>query len=68
MGFLKKFKFFNEQMQKAETKTKIGPTLSIQVSFDRSNPTVKLFDNASNIELREKDCEALLKWLTTTPK
>ena len=55
-----------EAVKRASQKEKLKGKLSVQVCFDRSKPTIKLYDNASHIELNMQEVDALRDWLTTT--
>ena len=64
MAILDKFGEMNKKIQRATTFKKLAGKLSIKVCFDRKNPTVKIYDNTSCVELNDKELVALLEWLT----
>jgi hypothetical protein len=54
-----------EAVKRASQKEKLKGKLSVCICFDRSKPTVKIYDNASHIELTLQEIDALRDWLTT---
>lgn len=60
---ISKWKEINKLRKEAETKTRIKGNLKVQMCFDRSTPTLKLFDNTSFIEINTVEVEALRDYL-----
>ena len=50
-------------MVKAITKQKLVGNMSIQFSFDRKRPTIKIYDNAACIELTFEELAVLKKFI-----
>jgi hypothetical protein len=53
-----------KEQARLHKKTKISSGLWVRVSFDRTKPTLILYDNTSFIELRDKDIRKLKDFLT----
>lgn len=54
----------SKERKRLGQKTKLAGSLSVKVSFDRTKPTLILYDNTSFIELKEREIEALKEYLT----
>jgi hypothetical protein len=63
MAGLKYLKEAAHMVKTAAERQKLTPKLSIQVSFDRSKPIVKIYDTTSFVELGEAELDALRDWL-----
>jgi hypothetical protein len=63
MVFVDHWANINKERQKLATKTHLVGKLHVQVCFDRSKPTLKVFDNTSFVELNGDEIEALKEFL-----
>jgi hypothetical protein len=57
-----------EKVKLSKEKMKIHGKISVQFSFDRKKPTMKLWDNMRSIELNEAEVSALREYLNNINK